>query len=197
MSGICGIFHKDSNINIDLSILKSMNNEMVHRGPGDEDYFLAPGGGIGIRQLFPFQTSDKKKYWDNHKKNKVIAAIDGTIYNFTELQKLLSSKGHELKTFTNTELIEHLYLEIGYNFSQLLIGEFTIALWDRINHKLILVRDRLGVKPLYFCQLNDKLIFASELKALIQYPEIKREIDLLAFSEYLTFAHTIPPRTII
>jgi asparagine synthase (glutamine-hydrolysing) len=168
---------------------------MIHRGPHGEWHHLEPGAGLALRSLCksnPFNRETGKS-----ENESIIAILDGVIYNQAELQANLQAKGHTFRTSSDAEVIAHLYEQERDKFPEFLNGIFSIAVWDRSHRRLLLVRDRLGVKPLYFAKLNGTLIFASELKAVIRHPEINREIDLMGFSEYLTFGHAIPQRTVL
>jgi asparagine synthase (glutamine-hydrolysing) len=169
---------------------------MVHRGPDYEWYHQEPGAGLAMRQLATNLPLDKQQCMSNED-GSVWAVVDGEIYNHVELRAYLASKGHTFRTSSTVELLTHMYEEEGTSFPESLKGVFAIAVWDRANRQLLLVRDHLGVKPLYIAHLDGTLVFASELRAAMQHPEVSREIDLMAFSEYLTFQHTIPPRTIL
>jgi asparagine synthase (glutamine-hydrolysing) len=169
---------------------------MVHRGPDGEGYHLEPGVGLAMRRLAIKYPSDVRQSIRNEG-GTIWVVFDGELHNHVELRKHLTAKGHTLPIPSDAEILTHLYEEEGDRFPEFLNGVFAIALWDGANRRLLLVRDRLGVKPLYMAHMDGTLIFASELRAVIQYPEVSREIDLMGFSEYLTFAHTIPPRTIL
>lgn len=196
MCGICGIVHHDKDRPVDYELLRSVNNVMVHRGPDDEGYHVEPGVGLAMRRLAIVDLSGGRQPMCNED-GSIWVVFNGEIYNHMELRKQLKAKGHTLHTSCDTEVLVHLYEEEGDRFPEFLIGMFAIAIWDNKKRRLILVRDRLGIKPLYFAPLDGTLVFASELKAMLLYPDIGREIDLMAFSEYLTFQHTIPPRTMI
>jgi asparagine synthase (glutamine-hydrolysing) len=169
---------------------------MFHRGPDDEGYHLEPGLGLAMRRLAIIDLNAGQQPMSNED-GSIWVVFNGEIYNHVEIRNYLTAKGHELKTSCDTEVLTHLYEEEGERFPELLNGMFAIALWDNRRRRLLLVRDRLGIKPLYFAETNESLIFASELRAIIQHSKISRDIDLMAFSEYLTFQHTIPPRTIL
>jgi asparagine synthase (glutamine-hydrolysing) len=196
MCGICGIIHFDINRPIDNRLLRSIAKAMIHRGPDNEWYYNESGAGLAVQQLEKNIPDDGQQCMSNEN-GSVWVVVDGEVDNSTVLRAYLESRGHTIQTQSNSELIAHLYEEKGLGFPESLIGVFAIALWDNKKRQLILVRDRLGVKPLYLAQLPGTLLFASELKALMKHPEISREIDLVAFSEFLTFQHTLAPRTIL
>lgn len=196
MCGICGLVYPRADRPVELDILRTVNNTMVHRGPDDEGYHLEPGVGLAMRRLAIVDLAGGRQPMTNED-GSIWVVFNGEIYNHQEIRKDLIARGHKLQTSCDTEVLAHLYEEKGDTFSDYLNGMFAIALWDTTNRRLLLVRDRLGIKPLYLAQTDDMLIFASELRAIIQHPKVSREVDVMAFSEYLTFQHTIPPRTIL
>jgi asparagine synthase (glutamine-hydrolysing) len=196
MSGICGVIHREADRPINEVILHSMNNTPVHRGVHEEGYHVEPGVGLAMRRLAVPDVAVGQKPMTNED-DSICVVFDGQIYNHVELRRRLEGKGHVLRTFCDTEVLPHLYEDEGDRFPELLNGMFAIALWDRTNRRLLLVRDQLGMKSLYIAPMNESVVFASAFNAVMEYPEVNREIDLMAFSEYLTFDHTIPPRTML
>jgi asparagine synthase (glutamine-hydrolysing) len=122
--------------------------------------------------------------------------FNGEIYNYRELRRELISKGHRFRTKTDTETIVHLYEEEGVDCIQRLRGMFAFALWDSRVQRLLLVRDRLGKKPLVYCHANRRCIFASEIKAILQVPDVDRDLDRAALNQYLAYLYVPHPRTI-
>jgi len=194
--GICGIIHCEADRPVNPVILRSMNSTMVHRGPDDEGYHLEPGVGLAMRRLAIIDLAGGQQPISNED-GSVWVVFNGEIYNHIEIRKRLVAKGHILRTSCDTEVLAHLYEDEGDRFPEFLNGMFAIALWDRTKRRLLLVRDRIGMKSLYIAHLNETLVFASKLRDVMQHPEVNREIDLMGFSEYLTFEHTIPPRTML
>jgi len=179
----------------DETILRSMCDRMLHRGPDSEGIWLGAGASLGMRRLsiIDLKTGDQP-VWNEEK--TVVVVMNGEIYNFKKLRKKLEQKGHVFITDTDTEVIPHLYDEFGEDFVGQLNGMFAIALWDIKLKKLIIARDRFGEKPLYYGVFADKLYFASELKVLLAHPEIDPEIDLEALQQYLSFDYVPAPRSI-
>lgn len=177
-----------------LEPLKAMTDSIIHRGPDEEGFYVAPGIELGSRRLAiidvvggqqPISIAD----------GKIRVVFNGEIYNFQELRKQLIQGGHKLKTNSDTEVIAWLYLLEGIEFVHHLRGMFAIALWDARDRKLILVRDRLGKKPLLYRQRNDGGIdFASEARALLKVGA-SREPDLVALDFVMTFGYAPPPMT--
>jgi len=200
MCGICGIWeYGASEGRIDLSLVERMRDEMRHRGPDDEGASLFDGGrlGLGFRRLSiidlsaagnqPMGGCDGKQVW---------IVFNGEIYNHAELRQGLEQRGHQYASRTDTETILHLYEERGLDFINEIEGDFAIALWDAERGQLVLARDRVGVKPLYFHSQDGRFIFASEIKAILQHPAVTPEIDEESLYHYLTFLTTPAPRTL-
>ena len=194
MCGICGIYHLRGRP-IDRGLLQSMNNTLLHRGPDGEGYFLNGNVGLGHRRLSIIDLEAGKQPMSNED-GSVQVVFNGEIYNFLELREFLKKKGHCFSTRSDTEVIVHGYEEWGETVFEHLRGMFAIALWDAARQKILLARDRLGKKPLYYFLDKDRLAFASELKALISDPAVPRELDLEALDCYLTFGYVPSPLSI-
>jgi asparagine synthase (glutamine-hydrolysing) len=198
MCGIAGW----SNLNSDKPplfgdevILNSMCNRMRHRGPDSEGLWVGTGVALGMRRLAIIDLkTGEQPVWNEDK--SVVAIMNGEIYNFQELKKGLEECGHKFISQTDTEVIPHLYDELGEDFLDVLNGMFAIALWDTRSKKLILARDRFGEKPLYYGIFNDKLYFASEPKVLLAHPEINPNINLEALQHYLSYDYVPAPLSI-
>ncbi len=195
MCGIVGIVHPESKETVDLGILRLMNSSLKHRGPDDEGYWVHQNVGLAMRRLSIIDLEGGRQPISDESGN-IWTVFNGEIYNFPELQKELIKKGHRFRTRSDTEVIVHLYEEEGENFVQRLRGMFAIALWDDRARKLLLYRDRVGIKPLHYWFRNGTLIFGSEIKALLEYPEVGREVSLSALSNYLSFLYIPSPQTI-
>lgn len=198
MCGLAGILDFKGR-SIEKSLLKAMCDTMVHRGPDDEGYYFKNDPSISIAlghrrlSIIDLKTGHQPIY--NEKKD-ICVVNNGEIYNFRDLRETLEKKGHVFSTKSDTETIVHAYEEYGEGFVKHLRGMFAIALWDERESKLILVRDRLGKKPLLYSYLNKKLIFASTLKAIAKHPEIDKSIDCEAIHHYLTYLCIPSPFTI-
>ena len=179
----------------DGSLLRHMNTRLTHRGPDDEGYYLQGQVGLAMRRLKIIDLEGGHQPMTNET-GEVWTVFNGEIYNFQELRHGLESQGHRFKTKTDTEVIVHLYEEQGEEFVHALRGMFAIALWDTRERKLLLYRDRLGIKPLHYALKNGVLIFGSEIKALLEHPEIRREISQTALHDYLSFLYIPAPLTI-
>jgi asparagine synthase (glutamine-hydrolysing) len=196
MCGITGIFDARGRRDIDRAVLTRMNEAQHHRGPDDGGLHVEPGIGLGHRRLsiIDLSTGHQPLYNED---GSVCIVFNGEIYNFQELVPELQALGHIFRTRSDTEVIVHAWEAWGADCVQRLRGMFAFALWDRNEETLFLARDRLGVKPLYYAQLPDGFwIFGSELKALLAYPALVREIDPLAVEEYFAYGYVPEPRTI-
>jgi len=193
MCGICGIISK--NKKVDFNDIKKMNDLLKHRGPDDEGFFIEDNVAIAMKRLSIIDLNTGKQPIFNETNDKVIV-FNGEIYNFIDLRKELISKGHLFRTKSDTETILHLYEEYGMNFVKHLRGMFAIAIWDRKEKKLILVRDRLGKKPLFYYHDQNFLIFSSEINPILSFKNISLSINLKAVDMYLTLQYIPAPYTI-
>lgn len=191
MCGICGILNIDRQP-VDLVLLKDMMNLMHHRGPDDEGTYNNKYMGMGVRRLKVIDLETGHQPICNEDET-VWVVQNGEIYNYRELRNGTKLKGHIYKSRSDTEVIVHLYEEYGDDFVKKLNGMFSIALWDEIKDKLILVRDRIGIKPLFYFIDAKKLIFASEIKAILKDRSIKHEINMEAFNYYLSYKFVPAP----
>lgn len=195
MCGIAGIYDQRG-APIDASIIRTMTSALVHRGPDAEGYHFNNGIGLGFRRLavIDLKTGDQPM---TNEDGTVACALNGEIYNFRELRSQLEAKGHKFTTKSDTEVLVHGYEEYGDEVVQLLRGMFALAVWDQKRRKLLLARDRVGIKPLYFWRDASRLIFASELRSIALTPNAPQEIDLGALDAFLTFRFVPAPQTII
>ncbi len=177
------------------AFLHKMLGALAHRGPDDEQVHVAGRVGLGIRRLAIIDLAGGRQPLANEEQT-VWVAFNGEIYNFRALREELRAAGHTLRTRSDTEVIVHLYEDLGPGFLERLRGMFAIALWDAPRERLLLARDRLGKKPLVYASGPDGLVFASELGALLQDPGLGREIDLEALDAYLRCQAVPSPRTI-
>src|SRR5439155_16522485 len=162
---------------------------LVHRGPDDEGFYLGASAGLGMRRLsiIDLQTGHQPV---RNEDGSVWVVFNGEIYNFRELRRDLEHRGHRFYTGTDTETIVHLYEEHGLRCVEKLRGMFAFALWDEGRRRLLLARDRLGIKPLYYAEVGGRLVFASELKAILQLPEVERRLNWSAVNHLFTFLST-------
>ncbi len=168
MCGICGVFHQNGNRTVERATLEAMNRQMIHRGPDDDGFYLGGPIGFGARRLAIVDVAAGHQPLSNEDGN-IWIAFNGEIYNHPELQPAMEARGHRYRTHCDTETVVHCYEEYGERMVEKLRGMFAFAIWDAPHKRLLLYRDRLGIKPLYYCCLGETLIFASEVKALLEY----------------------------
>src|SRR5262249_42020092 len=159
---------------------------LAHRGPDAEGFLQEPGIGLVHRRLSIIDLAGGDQPIANED-GSIHLIFNGEIYNYKQLRADLLARGHRLRTQSDTEVIVHLYEEHGEALVERLRGMFTFALWDRPRRQLLLGRDRLGIKPRYFYRDADKVLFASEAKALLTHPDVPREVDVAALEDYLAF----------
>jgi asparagine synthase (glutamine-hydrolysing) len=188
MCGIAGIVDLESGPVV-ADDVRRMCDVMRHRGPDDEGLYLGACAGLGMRRLSIIDLETGRQPIHNEDRT-VWVVLNGEIYNFRDLRKDLESRGHAFYTLTDTETIVHLYEEYGDRCVDHLRGMFAFALWDEKRRRLLLARDRLGVKPLYYAEIARRLVFASELKALLELPYVEPEINWGAASHLFTFLTT-------
>ncbi|MFC1678598.1 asparagine synthase (glutamine-hydrolyzing) [Elusimicrobiota bacterium] len=193
MCGILGLRNLDSQP-ADIRLLRAMSEVLKHRGPDDAGVHVDGSVGLGIRRLavIDLVTGHQPIHNEN---SRVWAVQNGEIYNFQTLRSTLEQKGHRFYTKTDTEVIVHLYEEFGEDFVRHLNGMFAIALWDAASRRLIVARDRCGIKPLFYYLDSERLIFASEVKAILQSPAVKRKANMKALPHYLTYGYVPAPMT--
>jgi len=165
-----------------------------HRGPDSSGGLIEAGVGLAMRRLSVIDVDGGHQPIFNED-NSIAVIFNGEIYNFQKLRQELSARGHQFSTHSDTETIVHAYEAFGLDFPKHLHGMFAIAIWDFRKQTLILARDRLGVKPLYYSTSNDRLCFASEVKSLLQDTSIRRTLNLESIHQMLTLGHILPPNT--
>jgi asparagine synthase (glutamine-hydrolysing) len=195
MCGICGIFEYESRQDIPKECVHRMNQTMIHRGPDDGGVFVGPGIGLGHRRLSIIDLAGGHQPMCNED-GTVWVLLNGEIYNYPDLRRELLQLGHRFTTKSDTEAIVHLYEERGEGCFARLRGMFSIAIWDSRNRKLVLARDRVGKKPLFYAASDKGIFFGSELKALLVSDAIPRDMDETALSDYFSFGYIPAPKTI-
>ena len=196
MCGIYGILNFDRAERPSDSILEAMGGVIAHRGPDDFGHYLGQGIGLGMRRLSIIDVSGGHQPLSNEN-DTVWIVLNGEIYNFQSLREELESKGHRFRTRTDTEIIVHLYEEEGLDFLKRLRGMFGLALWDVKRERLVLGRDRVGEKPLYIRREPGRLLFASEMKAILQLGDVPRHLNYAALQEYLALGYVPAPLTLL
>ena len=195
MCGIAGIIRLDDKPVLPDDI-RRMCGAMTHRGPDDEGIYIGPGIGLGMRRLSIIDLKTGNQPVRNED-GSIWVIQNGEIYNFKELRQDLERRGHVFYTGTDTEVIVHLYEEYGDDCVNKLRGMFALALWDSKAKRLLVARDRVGIKPLYYVQVGGMLAFASELKVLLQIPEVERRLNWSAVNHLFAFMTTPAQESII
>jgi asparagine synthase (glutamine-hydrolysing) len=196
MCGICGKLNFDRDEKVPQALLKAMADSILHRGPDDDGYFISGQIGLGFRRLSIIDLAGGHQPLSNED-GTIWIVFNGEIYNFQELREGLLKKGHTFRTKTDTEVIVHLYEEYGEAGIEALRGMFAFAIWDQNQKKLLLARDRIGIKPLYYGLTPNSLVFGSEMKAILQDPEVKREILPSTIDRFLTFGYVPGEETLL
>jgi len=193
MCGITGIVRTDG-APIDRDLLARMNQAIGHRGPDEDGFYFDDGVGLAMRRLAIIDLKSGQQPIHNADRTAWIV-FNGEIYNYRDLRKELESRGHRFYTDSDTEAIIHAYDEYGTDCPRYLRGMFALAIWDTRDKSLFLARDRVGKKPLLYAQVNGQLIFGSEFMALLQHPDISREVNYEAIHHYLSFICVPAPLT--
>src|SRR4051812_15566278 len=193
MCGIAGIIDMAGR-GVARPTLERICGRLAHRGPDDEGYFTNHEAGLGQRRLSIIDLTSGKQPMANED-GSVWVTFNGEIYNFHELRGRLEGLGHTFATHSDTEVIVHAYEQYGPLCVRHLRGMFAFAVWDMKQRALLLARDRVGKKPLFYTVAGRQLIFASELQALVQHPDVSREPSLTAIDDYLTYGYIPAPRT--
>jgi asparagine synthase (glutamine-hydrolysing) len=196
MCGIVGISGPEliSDAATTRDLIGRMCDVIEHRGPDDAGCHVEAGVALGMRRLAIIDRATGRQPISNED-GSVWIVFNGEIYNHRELRALLLARGHELRTRTDTETIVHLYEDEGERCVEWLRGMFAFAIWDRRARRLFLARDRVGKKPLHYALAGRSLVFGSEIKSLLQHPDVTREVDLRAISDFLSFGYVPDPAT--
>jgi len=188
MCGIAGYVGLD-----DPELLREMCSSLTHRGPDEAGFFASPGVGLAMRRLSVIDLKTGHQPIANED-GSIQVVFNGEIYNYQELTRQLKRQGHKFATTSDTETIVHLYEEYELDFAKHLRGMFAIALWDTTRRRLVLARDRIGEKPLFYQETNGELLFGSEIKAILQKGQ-KRSVNAQAVCEFLALGYLSVPRT--
>src|SRR5262245_52616835 len=195
MCGIAGILNLGGRP-VERDELSAMTAAIAHRGPDDHGYYLDGSVGLAMRRLSIIDLASGRQPVVNED-GSVQIVFNGEIYNFQELRRGLSGRGHRFSTTSDTEVIVHLYEELGPRCVDKLRGMFAFALWDTRRRQLLIARDRLGIKPLYYAVVDGRLIWASELKSVLAVPGVDRRLDWAAVGHLLTTLVTPPTSSIV
>jgi asparagine synthase (glutamine-hydrolysing) len=195
MCGICGIFEYERREPWPGELIEQMNQTIIHRGPDDGGVYHGAGVAFGFRRLSIIDVAGGHQPISNEN-GTLWVMLNGEIYNYPELRRELEAKGHRFATRSDTETIVHLYEECGEQCFAKLRGMFAIALWDAPNRRLLLARDRIGKKPLFYAADQRGIVFGSELKALLAAGRIPKEIDAHGLCDYFSLGYIPAPKTI-
>ncbi|PVV24044.1 MAG: asparagine synthase (glutamine-hydrolyzing), partial [gamma proteobacterium symbiont of Ctena orbiculata] len=195
MCGIAGILNLRDGVAPSRSELEGMIHAVHHRGPDGYGYYCHDKVGLAHARLSIIDLAGGDQPIHNEDQS-VQVVFNGEIFNYVELTEQLKKQGHRFYTHSDTEVIVHLYEEYAERFVDHLNGQFAIALWDSTKQKLILARDRTGIRPLFTIETGGRLYFASEVKSLFAHPAISRQINLTALQEVFTFWTTLPPNSL-
>jgi asparagine synthase (glutamine-hydrolysing) len=196
MCGICGKLNFDRTAPVDPDLLGRMLATIHHRGPDDDGRYISAPVALGFRRLSIIDLSGGHQPLSNED-GSIWTVFNGEIYNYVELRERLLAKGHFFKTQSDTEVLVHLYEEYGEEMVRELRGMFAFAVWDDRNKRLLLARDRLGIKPLYYCLTERFLLFSSEIKAILADPEAPRDIAPDVVDRFLTFYYVPGEETLL
>jgi asparagine synthase (glutamine-hydrolysing) len=194
MCGIAGYIDIEKRSGAELSLLTEMADTLAHRGPDSARYFIDGAVGLGFRRLaiLDLKGGDQPIYNEDR---SIVLACNGEIYNYRELRHWLEQKGHRFRSNVDVEVLIHLYEEFGTGFLNKLNGQFAFVIYDKTRQKLFMARDQFGINPLYYTTVDGVLIFASEIKAILKHPLVRREVDLVGLDQMLSFPGLISPRT--
>jgi asparagine synthase (glutamine-hydrolysing) len=195
MCGICGVVSRNSDRPVTEPLLRAMNDRLRHRGPDEDGVYLDDQAGLAMRRLSIVDLATGRQPIANEDQT-IWIVFNGEIYNHLELRLQLEAKGHRFITQTDTEAIIHGYEAYGDDVVDHLNGMFVFAIWDTRRQRLLIARDRLGIKPLYYFCNAERLFFASELKALLAHPDVPRALDLTALDHFLTLEYVPSPYSI-
>jgi asparagine synthase (glutamine-hydrolysing) len=196
MCGIAGFaLANDTAGDVGPESLMAMTRTLVHRGPDDEGYYWSRGIGLGSRRLSIIDLSPAGRMPMFNETRTVAVIQNGEIYNFKKIRRELEAKSHRFSSKTDTEVIVHLYEELGERCFEKLDGMYAIAIWDSVQKRLLLARDRFGEKPLYYFEDAASVAFASELRSFIHFPFFTNQLDWEALDQFLTLGYILAPRS--
>src|SRR2546423_3003675 len=196
MCGICGELTFDG-APVSAAAIVAMRDRLEHRGPDDQGVFVSDDkrAGLGFRRLAIIDVSPIANQPMANEDGAVRVAFNGEIYNFKTLRSRLLANGHQFRSQSDTEVLVHLYEDVGPKFVEEIDGMFAIAIWDARARRLVLARDRAGKKPLFIYQDRHRLLFGSEIKAIAAHPDARIEIDERQVAPYLTYGYVPHPST--
>ncbi|HLC66397.1 MAG TPA: asparagine synthase (glutamine-hydrolyzing), partial [Candidatus Nanoarchaeia archaeon] len=196
MCGIAGVFHFGTKAKVEKDFLKKMANVLEHRGPDADGFYEDGHCGLAFRRLAIIDLKKRANQPLINKQGTFVLVFNGEIYNFKDLRRDLEGKGYHFETETDGEVILHGYAAYGEKIVHKLRGMFAFAIWDTVKRKLFLARDRVGKKPLFYFADQQRFVFASEMKALLQDPNIPRVLNSIGLWDYLSYGYIPSPNSI-
>jgi asparagine synthase (glutamine-hydrolysing) len=196
MCGIAGIYSFDRHRAVESTLVEAMTQTLVHRGPDGVGFHVEGGVGLGFRRLAivdPRLAGNQPHYSENR---DVVSVCNGEIYNHRELRADLEARGHRMQSHCDVEILPHLCEEHGDALLGRLNGQFALALYEPLKHRLLLARDRVGVCPLFWCEVDGQILFASEVKGLLAHPKVPRRVDMAGLDQIITLPGLVSPRTV-
>lgn len=195
MCGIAGIYYRNASLHVAEPCLQGMIDRIVHRGPDDQGLHIDDNVGLAMRRLSIIDLAGGHQPIFSEDGNQVIV-FNGEVYNFRDVKPVLEGRGHRFTTNSDTEVVLNAYLHYGIECFEHLNGMFGLAIWDKPKKQLLIARDRLGIKPLYYYLDEEKVVFASEIKAILSFPGIKPELNRSGLHAYLKYGFTPAPLTL-
>ncbi|KJS29911.1 MAG: asparagine synthase [Desulfatitalea sp. BRH_c12] len=194
MCGIAGIIDLSARPIVEKGLLAAMSDTLIHRGPDDTGYHVEETWGLAFRRLsiIDLATGNQPHYNEDR---SIVSVCNGEIYNYKELKQNLVAKGHRFRTNCDVEILVHLYEEHGPEFLSSLNGQFSLAIYDKKDQSLLLARDHVGITPLFYTEADGSFVFASEIKAILKHPSVRRAVDLTGLDQIFTFPGVISPTT--
>ncbi len=195
MCGICGFVRFDRRVSgDDTQTIRNMNGKLIHRGPDAQETLLFENVALGFSRLSIIGLENGMQPIANEDESLVLIC-NGEIFNYVELRAELAEKGHRFRTLSDVEVILHLYEEHGTGFLNRLNGQFAFALYDKKRKELFCARDQMGIVPFFYTRTGNTFVFGSEIKAILEHPQVVRQVDLVGLDQVFTFAGLISPRT--
>lgn len=194
MCGIVGVFDLKGKREIPKEIVEGMSKKLTHRGPDESGFYVEPGLAFGFKRLsiIDLDSGNQPHFSENR---DIVSICNGEIYNYKELKSTLCKSGHAFETNSDIEVLPHLYEEFGFDVATKLNGQFAFAIYSKKDSSLMLCRDQVGIAPLFYTIFDGFLIFASEIKAILEYPNIKKKVNLNALDELFNFPSILAPNS--
>ncbi|OPZ92092.1 MAG: Asparagine synthetase (glutamine-hydrolyzing) 3 [Firmicutes bacterium ADurb.Bin419] len=196
MCGICGMFDMSNEKRTNMEVLKRMTSTLNHRGPDAEGFYVNGNVSLGFARLSIIDLEGGMQPIFNED-DSLVLLCNGEIYNYIEIKNELMEKGHRFKTNCDVEVIVHMYEEYGADFVDKLNGQFGFIVYDFKRNRMLCARDHVGIAPFFYTVVDNMFIFGSEIKAILEHPLVKREVDLIGLDQVLTFPGMVSPRTLV